>query len=608
MRRRAAHTAAAACMALLLLGGGLPQQARAQPIPAGDLRGELFRVHQLLSDSSLTTSLANRPLWNHTWQRMLEEGGVESGSWWHRPMRTPSFSFESGMFGEVRAGLYEPVVTNTYNSRLPYGENNGAAWYGVGHNTEVRAGFYLTSDFFTVTFRPHYVRQQNRDFPAPRFIPEYPDGSIRYVAEGIMPEDTLAERIDRPFRFGPDAFTTWDLGETSIRAHWRELEIGLSNEPLWWGPAVKYPLVMSNNAPGVNHAFLGTREPIELPLNLGRLEFRWIWARPVDSEYFDLNLEAAPNPENRAERKAHLTTGRFMNALNVAWSPSFLENFTVGTSRVLHQYMPSDTLGISDEKPLNWADDYSAIFKAFPRPGPEAYEGFRDESYYQHVNGLASLWFRWAFPASGAEIYGEYYKEDHNWNLRDLITQPQHARAYTLGALKMFEPGWADFVKLHAEMNSLLPGQIDDVRPQTYVYTHKRIKQGHTQRGQVLGAAIGPGSTSQYLEAEAYFPRGRVGIFLQRMVENDHFHYEYYQRFFTKGGFKDQYRHRVNLNVGLNGSWRAGPLLLSGEATWNMQYNYGRYEYGEWVDGWGERSYEDDRLNMQYRLRVRYLF
>ncbi|MDZ7771569.1 MAG: capsule assembly Wzi family protein [Balneolaceae bacterium] len=591
---------------LLLLAAG-PPEVRGQPIPVGDLRGELFRLHQLLSDSALTTSHTNRPLWRHSWLELLEREGYEGGSWWNDAMETPTHTIRSGVLGEVTLGVYEPVLTNTYNTHLPHGENNGAAWYGVGHNTEVRGGVWLTSDWFTLTFRPHYAYQQNRDFPPPRFIPEYPDGRIRYVAEGFLQEDTLAERIDRPFRFGPDPFSTWDLGETSLRVHYRQLELGVSNEPLWWGPAVNYPLVMSNNAPGLRHAFLGTREPLPLPWNAGSLDFRWILARPQDSDYFDLNLEGAPNELNRYEREGLLLAGRFMNGLNVAWTPSFVPNLTLGLSRVIHQYRPSERLGIAGDGPLGWSD-YTAIFKRFPRPRLEAYEGSRDESYHQHVNGLASVWFRWVFPESNAEVYGEFYKEDHNWNLRDLITQPQHARAWTVGVQKLFEPSWADFVRVHAEFNSLLPGNIDEVRPQSYAYTHKKVKQGHTNRGQVLGAAIGPGSTSQYVGVEAWFERGKAGFFLQRVVENDQFHYEFYQRNFPEGGFKDQFHHQVKFNIGLNGTYRYGPLLLEGEMKWNYQLNYGRYDYGTWVGGYLNRSYEDDFLNVHYRLRLRYLF
>ena len=40
---------------------------------------------------------------------------------------------------------------------------------------------------------------------------------------------------------------------------------------------------------------------------------------------------------------------------------------------------------------------------------------------------------------SKAEIYGEYNFHDAKWNLRDLLVNPEHARAYTIGLQKVFK-------------------------------------------------------------------------------------------------------------------------------------------------------------------------
>jgi hypothetical protein len=67
----------------------------------------------------------------------------------------------------------------------------------LGHNQELLGGFYVTSDYFTISVRPQIVHQENHDFPEPRFIPRYPDGEIRYVAEGNRPRGYTG-RTDRP--------------------------------------------------------------------------------------------------------------------------------------------------------------------------------------------------------------------------------------------------------------------------------------------------------------------------------------------------------------------------------------------------------------------------
>lgn len=570
------------------------EKAMAQSIPVGDFPESQFRILQLLSDSTVHLSFNNRPISKESYGNLFGESGLDGQSLWTKQLGNKTYDISIRNYS-LTLGTYDLELLNTYNNELPYSENNGAAWYGKGLTTGFKAGFYIKSKYVTATFRPHFSYQENADFRTPHFIPKYPDGSDRYVAQGILPEDTLANRIDRPFRFGPDAYSTFDLGHSSIRFHYNDIELGLSKEPLWWGPGVQYALIMSNNAPGLKHVFVGTREPVSLPYNVGELEFRLIGAWPEDSEYFDLNLQNSPHQEVLTDRYLR---SRFMNGLNVIYSPSFIPNFHVGLSRVVHQYIPDTGLQFGD---------YFQVFSPFPKPDEQVLDTFRDESYFEDKNHLSSIYFRWVFPESNAEIYGEYMRNNQSFNFRDLLMEPQHGRAYTFGFQKIIESDWIDFFKINAEFNSLLPGEIDDVRPQTYYYTHQSVKQGHTNGGQLLGAAIGPGSTSQYLGADGYFKKGSIGFFIQRTVDNNLFHYEYYQRYFRGGGFKDQFRHRANLNIGLTGNYIFKNIIFGGRWVWNKNFNYGRYNYGEFPMHYTIDE-GTDVINMQFQISARYLF
>lgn len=550
---------------LLVLGVWPLGDLAAQPIPVGDVREGQFRTLQLLSDSAIATSLNNRPLWIETYDEAFNRLRNPSDSWWAQPVTPPRTEF----LNFFTVGAYEPVFTYTLNSRLPYSENNGAAWYGRGHNTELQGGGYLTSDYLTITFRPHLIFTQNRNFETPRFIPSDSDGNPRYRA--------IFANIDMPFRFGPDAYTTFDWGQSSVRLHYKSIEAGFSNETLWWGPGVRYALMMSNHAAGVKHLFIGTRRPLKLPA-IGDMEFRWIWGRPEDSEYFT---------ENDNER--------FMNALNIVYSPSFIPNFSVGLARVFHKYIPEGGLQ---------AADYFEILQAFQK----TQQNFTDERGFNDVsNQLVSVYFRWVFPESGAEFYGEYFREDHNFDMRDFLMEPDHDRAYTLGLQKIIESNWIDFFKFNAEINSLVPNRVDEVRPQTYYYRHSRIKQGHTSKGEVLGAGIGPGSGSQYLGIEGYFESGMAGFFVQRVEDNDFFHFEYYDVPRLGTGYKDIWRHRINLNIGITGNYRTGPLLIGGKLIWNKNFNYGRRGYGD-LDVTFDSVDKNDIVNLQLQVSARYFF
>ncbi|MDZ7771570.1 MAG: capsule assembly Wzi family protein [Balneolaceae bacterium] len=560
-----------AVLLLTLLPAG---ELRSQPVPVGDLREEQFRLVQLLTGSPASVSFTDRPLWMGTYRTALDSLQGYGDSWWAQPLATPQ---REGPLN-FSAGLWDPIYRQTANSALPQGENNGAAWYGRGLTLELQGGAWITSDWLTITLRPHLAWQGNSDFRVPRFIPNDEDGRPIYRAQ--IPD------IDMPFRFGPEPFATLDWGETSLRLHYRQMEIGYGKESLWWGPAVRYPLIMSNNAASLPQLFLGTRSPLALPLGLGDVEFRLMGAWPRDSDYHQRSATGGD---------------RFLNGVHAAWSPSFAPGLSVGFSRLYYRHIP--------ESGLRFSDYFEAVLP-FQIENRERILGGEDvRADNVESNQLASLFLRWIFRESGAEFYAEYMREDTNWDLRDFLMEPHNNRAYTVGMRKVLPSGRSgiDFFSLTAEINSLVPGRVDEVRPQQFYYTHTPIRQGHTHRGEVLGAAIGPGSGSQYLGVDAYTPAGMAGFFLQRVEHNDFFHYEFYDEPGGGTGYKDIWRNWVQLRVGMKGHYRLGDFLLGGQLVWNKHFNYGRFGYGE-LDTDFERFEGTDIVNWHFQLEVRYLF
>jgi hypothetical protein len=541
----------------------------AQTIPAGSLLDEQVEIQSLVSDSALFSPV-NRPL-SATAYGDFVTGDRNDPRWWNRQLLEPVRSF--GSYGEI--GILPVFLQNTHNSRFPMGENNAAAWYGRGSSTEWKGGFYFTSDYVTLNLYPHLIYHENIDFLTPRFIPRDSNGDIRYVAEG------LGAQIDAPFRFGPDSFTTLDPGNSSIRIHYKKLETGLSTESLWWGPAVRYPMVFSNNAAGFRHFFFSSRKPVSVPY-FGDLQFKWILGYPKDSQYYDGRNEGQT---------------RFTNALNFAYSPPFYENLTVGFIRVFHMY---ETNGFNFENAFLMFNPF--FEQDFVEPGEEgAFTTDRNQivSFYAHVR----------LPGSNAEIYAEYYREDRSFDLRDFINQPGHNSAYTFGFQKISEVPWFDFVRTNLEFTDLIRSQLHQVRFQGNYYTHSKIRQGHTNRGQILGAAIGPGSSSQYLSFDAYKNDVRVGLFVQRVVDNNNFHYLIGSADETPArDFGDYFRHRINLNAGVNLLYGPGPFYLNAKMMWTKAYNYGRFDLGDVSDS-TIRNYErDDRINLQMQIGITYVY
>lgn len=546
---------------LFLILISLPAALNAQPIPVGDLTDQQFRLLQLYSDSLSGPSLMNRPLWKEQYDELFSNSAIHADSWW----ATPMIHHSNNLPLNSNVGYYSPRLRNTFNTTLPYGGNNGAAWFGRGLTSELRAGIYFTSEYLTITLHPHLVWQQNSTFREPRFIPRDSEGNPTYRG--------MISGIDSPFRFGPNSFTVTDWGDSSIRLHYNSLEAGLSSESLWWGPGIQNALLMSNNAPGVKQLFVGSRSPINLPFNIGQIEFRLTGAFPEDSDYYP---SASPD--------------RYTSGTLFIFSPSFIQGLHIGAIRLSHMYIPDEGLSIDQ------------IFSSQPFAERQRNMNNSEE------NEMASVFFRWVLPKSSAEIYGEYFREDSFFDLRDLYFQPDHDRAYTIGFQKLIKPGKTfDLLTVQAEISNLVPNRVDEVRPQTWYYRHSRVRQGHTNRGQVLGAAIGPGSGSQFIKVNGFFQKGMIGLFFQRVEDNDYHFFNYYDRPSLGTGYKDLWRNRVNLNVGIEGKYRIDDLLFEGGLVFNHNLNYGRYDYGDLSVNFD--TFEPfDLLNIQFQLSVRYLF
>ena len=553
-----------------------PLQLSAQIIPIDDIKEDQIRIQQLMQGSEFS-SFSNRPVWNHIYDQYMEGAGEGSQTgMWTETLSLPEYNLGYSF----KAGAYLPSLQVTSNTGVPYGENNEAAWYGKGLNTEFRGGVWVTSDYLTITFRPQVVTQQNLDFEVPRFIPNQ-DTDIRYTAEGIK------DIIDAPFRFGPDSFNTVSLGYTSIRAHYKPIEAGFSIEPMWWGANAKYPLLMSNNAPGMKHFFVGTRYPVKIPW-VGKFEFKWIGAFPEDSDYFDLDEEFQKD--------------RFMAGVNLIYSPAFSPNLHLGFARVVHTYIDDDGLKSSD---LGMIFDPFYLKEFIDVRGP-----IRNVKPRNHLN---SIFGRWVWPESRVEIFAEYFRDDFAWDSRDLLMEPRHNSGYAFGMLKLFDAPFANFYKVHVELTNMTPGFIEEVRPQNYYYTDTRIPQGHTNEGQVLGAAIGPGSNSQFISIDGYVPNGRFGLFIRRLSDNNHFHFEFDRSLNRseefRNGFGDYWRHRTDMTFGLRGLYKYRSFLISGEASWTQLFDYGRFDYGTFGPGISIATHEPyDKSNIQLQLSVGYTF
>jgi hypothetical protein len=396
----------------------------------------------------------------HPWAQSLVRSGVEAA--------------------EPRFSLLAPRARAIFNSAFPYAEHSGPIWAGRGLTTAVSAGFAMRAGPLSIVVAPEFFYTQNAEFP---LEPTTYDRS--HFQDGRFP----VHFIDLPQRFGEGPVSRVDAGQSAARLDLLGASVGVSTANQHWGPARSFPLILGNDAPGFVHAFAGTTDPVDLWI--GSLHGRVSWGRLEESAY-------SPAPDS-------LST-RFMGGLVLTFTPRGVPGLELGGARFFH-------LRWLDGSPRLWqiTKPFDAIL-ASGTVNPTAGDGID--------NQLASAFFRWVLPRSGFEVYGEFAREDFNSDLRDLLLQPDHDSAYLLGFAKSWKGTGATLRSLRGEVMNAQMTHLEFARVQVPFYVHSHLRQGHTHRGQILGAPAAFGGAGATLALDSYHPGGRWSMSWQRELRH----------------------------------------------------------------------------------------
>lgn len=369
-----------------------------------------------------------------------------------------------------------PQISLTWNSSLPHSTNDGAQWAGRGASGTMLIGIRFRLWRVAGNIVPEFLGNSNGlfNFRPAQFPGRSPYGSWL---------NTNLPSIDQPTRFGYRPFAAAVPGQSSVELRVRQVAAGISTENMWWGPGVRTAIVMSNNAGGIPHAYFRSPSPWRTPI--GSFEGRVVLGFLTESPYFDTEVRN----DQRSFSAAVLTV-----------TPVVDPNLTVGATRVSYGEIRHLT--------------------ALPR---HAFD-FALALPAAHRDEIQSLFARWGFPASGFEVHAEWSRLRLP-SLRELMVNPERTQGYTVGLQWMdVTNDWVRF-RVQGEVTMLEQARPPDGgRPLGY-YASSRVAQGYTQRGQVIGAATGPGSSSQWLGVEATTDRWTAGAEIERVRWNDDAYY-----------------------------------------------------------------------------------
>lgn len=503
---------------LTVLASAFCQIALSQTVPVG-MPGieDYYRRQQLLGKVDSNLSFALRPITPHyafnEADAFYPNEKLDNEKLDH--LKPINFANSKGLF------MVLPISwQQQFNSHHPYGWNDGAMIPAKGYQTMVGAGFFVKYGPLSIQFRPEFVFAANSAFSSP-----------------LKPNPDL---IDDPVRFGDGPYKKANLGQSSIRLTFDPISFGLSNENVWWGPAIGNAIILSNNAPGFKHFTVNTVRPIKT--FLGLFEGQVLAGRLDESGY---------QVDNPARKPRLRREWRYFTGFNVNYHLKWLPGLTLGLTRTFNAYH-SDVTSIKE---------YLPFFSSYQKQDTDGDPIERDQ--------YTSLYARWLFVKENAEVYFEYGVNDHSYNYRDFIMTPEHARAYTFGVRKMFEikPQSNKYIMVSTEITQLSQNPDRLIRGLQTWYVHGGVRQGHTNLGQVLGAGIGPGSNIQSADVSWVSGIKRIGLGFDRYEVNATYSSQL-------APINDNSRNWVDMALRANGEWNYKKMIFNVKLAYIKSYNY----------------------------------
>jgi hypothetical protein len=513
-----------------------------QTIPAGyPVLEDVARRQNLLDQGFRDYSFALRPIRSTEGDVLTNNGSTQDDS-----AAAKSKSLKKWKTADF---MVLPVMnTVVYNSNRPFGWGNSAMLNGAGWQNLLSFGVFARASILQIQLSPEFVFSQNSRFQG--YGGDFSDRvnfeRFRYWNFG-----------DNPEYFG-DAYSNFVTpGQSFISLNFGHLEVGVGTQNIWWGPGQFTSLIFSNNARGIPHAFVRTSAPVNI--GIGHLEAQIISGRAEDSG-IDPSQNSALNDRYFRDFSGDW---RYVNGISITYQPKFLKNFFVGFNRTFQQYNENVESTLKGRFP---------IFEAFQK------EKLFKDGHSVEYDGLAqdqqvSVFFKFKSTKGKFEIYSEFGKRDHNFNWREFILNPEHARAYLFGFTKLISLHKPDqFLQVRGEVIHQAESVNRYIRypilgsTNTSWHTHYQVR-GFTNYGEAMGVGIGTGSNAQILEVSKVNHINKFGILLQRMGNH--------QDFFN-GAFANNPEKRpwIDFSLGLLWDHQWDRFIVSGKAQFIHASNY----------------------------------
>jgi len=422
----------------------------------------------------------------------------------------------------------------------PYDWNDGAMIPAKGKQQYLNIGVNLQWKQFSLQLAPEMVVAEN----------------LAYEGFGANMDQVhwkdyyrFYNFIEEPERMGTGQYRKFLWGQSYLKWQYKNAVIQLSSANEWWGPGFRNALILSNNAAGFPHIGLSNAKPVKT--KLGLLNYEFIWGQLVNGNYPPPETYQTYNGQILYVPKEDRT--RSFQAMHISYIPKWFPHLKLGIEQSFVQY----------EDQLRGLWNYVPVKQIIHR--------LPNEVLNQPIT-LTAFYFNYDFPAVNAKIYGEFGWNLNRTSFRNWLLQPDKGMANVLGFSKITKvANKKHYWEFKAEMANLqlltVAEQFSTGSPPSW-YLGSYVRQGYTNDGQILGAGVGPGGTSQTLELNWRSGKNRIGIRGERRLHNDDF---YVYSFTPSGDFRRFY---VDFSSTLFIDWTMGKWDMGPRISYIQTNNY----------------------------------
>jgi len=425
------------------------RSASAQTFDAAILKDEHLRLKQLMGAGNAKKNFAIRSM------ALQDDSLLQQGT-----LRKPAFR------------ILPLALTTVFTSSHPFSVNDGSLIAAKGLQTRLSGGVQMKAGILEMQLAPELVWAANADYAT--------TASFGYN------NGRSFQRI-----YG---------GQSTIQLTAAGFSTGVSTANQWWGPGVRNSLLMTYQAPGFTHFFVGSKKPQNI--GIGHLEWKLIggW----------LKTEAERSIENRHLQEADFIMSqrkRFLSGLTLNYQPKWIPGLFIGLNRIVQTFV-----GDSAVIARGTFERYFPVLALGGQKKNVANEDALDRDQ------IASFFLRWVFPKHHFEFYLEYGYNDYKLNTRDYLLGTSHSAAHIAGVKKLIrQAGENRWIDLNFEITKMSQSPDYMVRNAGNWYEHSPITEGYTHDNQIMGSIYGFGADAVYASMALVRENKRLGFFIEQI-------------------------------------------------------------------------------------------